>query len=49
LPEILGNFIDQVFNFIHFDEYAHDVSGVGGVSEQENRPPICFSFIEKNT
>jgi hypothetical protein len=42
----LGNFIAQAFNFIHFDEYAHDISGVGILTEQENRPPIYFSFIE---
>tara|TARA_B110000093_G_C12913861_1_gene386043 strand:+ start:600 stop:749 length:150 start_codon:yes stop_codon:yes gene_type:complete len=42
----LGNFIAQAFNFIYFDEYAHDISGVGILPEQENRLPILFSFIE---
>jgi hypothetical protein len=31
---------------IHFDEYAHDISGRGEfLAEQEKRPPMCFSLI----
>ena len=49
MSEILGNFIEQGFNIIHFDEYAHDISGVGEfLAEQENRPPMCSSLIAKN-
>jgi len=29
MSEILGNFIAQRFNIIYFDEYAHDIFGVG--------------------
>ena len=34
------------FNITHFDEYAHDISNRAAfLSEQDNRPPMCFSLI----
>jgi len=50
MSEILGNFIAQGFNIIYFDEYAHDIFGVGEfLVQQENHPPMCFSLLAKNT
>ena len=50
MSEILGNFIAHGFNINHFDEYAHDISNRAAfLSEQENRPPMSFSLIAKNT
>jgi len=50
LSEILGSLIAHGFNITHFDEYAHDISNRAAfLSEQENRPPMCFSLIAKKT
>ena len=46
LSEILGSLIAHGFNITHFDEYAHDISNRAAfLSEQESRPPMCFSLI----
>ncbi len=46
LSEILGSLIEHGFNITHFDEYAHDISNRAAfLSEQESRPPMCFSLI----
>ena len=46
LSEILGSLITHGFNITHFDEYAHDISNRAAfLSEQESRPPLCFSLI----
>jgi ubiquinone/menaquinone biosynthesis C-methylase UbiE len=46
LAEILGGLIQCGFNITHFDEYAHDISNRAAfLSEQESRPPLCFSMI----
>jgi ubiquinone/menaquinone biosynthesis C-methylase UbiE len=46
LSEILGGLIAHGFNITHFDEYAHDISNRAAfLSEQESRPPMCFSLI----
>ena len=46
MSEIFENIINHGFNISHFDEYAHDISGMGGfLSTKENRPPMCFSLI----
>jgi len=46
MSEIFENIINHGFNISHFDEYAHDISGMGEfLSTKENRPPMCFSII----
>jgi len=37
MSEILGNFIAHGFNITHFNEYAHDISGSGGVFCQNKK------------
>ncbi len=49
LAEILGGFISHNFIITHFEEYAHDISNRAAfLSEQENRPPMCYSLVAKN-
>ena len=49
LAEILGGFIAHNFIITHFEEYAHDISNRAAfLSEQENRPPMCYSLVAKN-
>ncbi|MDC1535590.1 class I SAM-dependent methyltransferase [Candidatus Thioglobus sp.] len=46
LSKIFQSLIAEGFKMIHFDEYAHDISGRGEfLAEQEKRPPMCFSLI----
>ena len=46
LSKIFESLIAEGFKMIHFDEYAHDISGRGEfLAEQEKRPPMCFSLI----
>ncbi|HJP12542.1 MAG TPA: class I SAM-dependent methyltransferase, partial [Gammaproteobacteria bacterium] len=50
LAEILGGFISHNFIITHFEEYAHDISNRAAfLSEQKNRPPMCFSLIAKKS
>jgi len=50
LAEILGGFIAHNFIITHFEEYAHDISNRAAfLSEQKNRPPMCFSLIAKKS
>ena len=50
LAEILGNLIAHNFIITHFEEYAHDISNRAAfLSEQKNRPPMCFSLIAKKS
>ena len=49
LAEILGGFIARNYIITHFEEYAHDISNRAAfLSEQENRPPMCYSLVAKN-
>ena len=45
VPDVIS-LNESGFNISHFDEYAHDISGMGEfLSTKENRPPMCFSLI----
>jgi len=50
LGDILSQCINHGLNINHFEEYRHDISGVGAhLVNEKSCPPLCFSLIAEKS